>query len=140
MIAVIKIGGHQALVKAGEKLEVDKIDAKIGDRITFQTLLISDTDGNNFNIGNPFLKEKVSGKILEHKKGQKITVFKMKPRKRYHRTQGHRQDYTIIEITKISASASDKKETKKAIAKKTVKKAVVKKTAVASKKIAKKSK
>jgi len=120
MIAVVKIGGHQEIVSIGEKIEVDKLHAKVGETVTFETLLISEADGSGFKIGAPVLTETVEAKILEHGRGTKIKVFKMKPRKRYRRTQGHRQDYTLIEITKIAGKAT---APKKAAAKTTVKKA-----------------
>ncbi len=142
MIAVVKIGGHQEIVKVGEKLEVDKLNAKIGEKVVFETLLISEEDGSGFKIGAPLLTEKVEAKVLEHGRGDKITVFKMKPRKRYRRTQGHRQDYTLIEITKIAGTATssskktvkkdEKKEPTKKPVKKTVKKTVSEKTTAKS--------
>ncbi|MCF7830506.1 50S ribosomal protein L21 [Candidatus Gracilibacteria bacterium] len=143
MIAVAKIGGHQALVQIGDELEVDKLDTEVGKNITLDTLLISEEDGTNFQVGTPFLDVKVEAKILEHGRGRKVKVFKMKPRKRYRRTLGHRQDYTLIEITKIGASSAKpvkkevvvketkvvtKKEVTKVAPKKTTKKTVVKKT------------
>ncbi len=135
MIAVVKIGGHQEIVKVGERLEVDKLHAKVGEKVTFDTLLISEEDGTGFQIGAPILTEKVEAKVLEHGRGDKIRVFKMKPRKRYRRTQGHRQDYTLIEITKIAGKAATPKKTaekkveKKTATKTTAKKAPAKKPA-----------
>jgi len=102
MIAVAKIGGHQAIVSVGDVIEVDKVFAEVGETRTFETLLISAEDGTNFEIGKPFIDGKtVEAKIIEHGRSEKIRIYKMKPRKRYRRTQGHRQDYTAIEITKI---------------------------------------
>jgi len=101
MIAIVKIGGHQALVELGDTIEVDKIDTEAGKTVKFETLLISEKDGTGFQIGTPFLENiTVEAKIIEHGRGDKIRVFKMKPRKRYRRTLGHKQDYTLIEITK----------------------------------------
>lgn len=151
MIAVTKIGGHQAIVQVGEILEVDKIDAKVGASVHFETLLVSDTDGGHFQIGTPLLAGvTVEAKIIEHARTGKIRVFKMKPRKRYRRDHGHRQDYTVIEIIKIGEHATaapkkvlEKKKAAKPIEKKPVKKAPAKKTVakVAVKKpIAKKTK
>ncbi|MDH3324277.1 MAG: 50S ribosomal protein L21 [Candidatus Peregrinibacteria bacterium] len=141
MIAIAKIGGHQYLVKEGDKLEVDKLDLEVGKTISFEVLLVSDEDGNNCKIGTPLVEgTTVTAKIIEHGRGDKIRVYKMKPRKRYRRTLGHRQDYTAIEITKIgsgsakaakkptekketpAAAAKPKAATKKAPAKKTEKK------------------
>jgi large subunit ribosomal protein L21 len=121
MIAVAKIGGHQAIVKVGDKLEVDKLSAEVGKTVKFDTLLISGEDGKDFQLGTPVLEGlQVEAKIIEHGRGAKIRVFKMKPRKRYRRLRGHRQDFTTIEITAIGAA--------------TVKKAAPKKEAVAEKK------
>ena len=103
-IAVVKVGGHQAIVSQGEIIEVDKIDAKVGATVNLEALLISETDGTGFALGAPVLKETVTAKVIEHGRGQKIRVFKMKPRKRYRRTQGHRQDYTAIEISAIGGA------------------------------------
>ncbi len=158
MIAVAKIGGHQEIVQIGDQIETDKLDTEVGKTISFETLLISEEDGTNFKVGTPFLEEKVEAKILEHGRDKKIIVFKMKPRKRYRKTLGHRQDYTLIEITKIGANSAkpakkettvketkvvEKKEVKKVAPKKTVKKTVAKKPAVKKapvKKVAKKLK
>jgi len=102
MIAVAKIGGRQSIVQVGEILEVDKIAAAVGEKVEFETLLVADENGENCEIGAPFLENiKIEAKILEHGRGEKIRVFKMKPRKRYRRTKGHRQDFTKIEILKI---------------------------------------
>lgn len=132
MIAVAKIGGHQALVEAGDIIEVDLLkDTKEGDTVKFDTLLVSDADGKNFQIGAPILEGvNVEAKIIEHGRGKKIRVFKMKPRKRYRKTQGHRQDYTLIEITSVGGKAK-KAAAKKPAAKKeaTEKKALAKKAA-----------
>jgi len=109
MIAVAKIGGHQALVKVGEQIEVDKLEAEVGKTVSFDTLLISEEDGSGFEIGTPLIDgKKVEAKVLEQGRGDKIVVFKMKPRKRYRRTRGHRQHYTVIEITKIGGGAPKK--------------------------------
>ena len=129
MIAVAKIGGHQALVKVGEQIEVDKLEAEVGKTVSFDTLLISEEDGSGFEIGTPLIAgKKVEAKVLEQGRGDKIVVFKMKPRKRYRRTRGHRQYYTVIEITKIGGGAAKKaapkatEEKKEAPAKKAVEK------------------
>lgn len=106
MIAVAKIGGHQAIVQVGDKLEVDKLSTEAGKKVTFETLLVSEEDGKNFTIGTPFIDGvHVEAKVLEHSRGAKIRVFKMKPRKRYRRLHGHRQDYTVIEILSIGSAA-----------------------------------
>jgi large subunit ribosomal protein L21 len=111
MIAIAKIGGHQALVSVGDVLEVDKLDAEVGKKTTFPVLLISEKDGTHFQMGTPFIDgTSVGAKILQHGRGEKITVFKMKPRKRYRRTRGHRQDFTVIEIVSIGETKKSSKE------------------------------
>ena len=108
-------------------------DSKEGETVKFDTLLVSDADGKNFQIGTPILEgTNVEAKIIEHGRGKKIRVFKMKPRKRYRKTQGHRQDYTLIEITSIGAKA------KTAAKKPAVKKETTEKKAPAKKVAAKK--
>lgn len=103
MFAVIKTGGKQYKVEKGTVLEVEHLEGKEGDTIKIDTvLLINDKD--NTTIGTPTIKGAVvSAKIIEHKRGEKIRVFKMKAKKRYQKTQGHRQELTTIEITDIKA-------------------------------------
>ncbi len=129
MIAIVKIGGHQAIIESGEQIEVDKINMEVGKSIELETLLISSADGSDAQIGAPLLETKIKAKIIEHGKSKKIRVYKMNPRKRYRRTQGHRQDYTILEIGKIGAKTTTKKTAKKSTdtEKKTVKKSTKKK-------------
>ncbi len=128
MIAVAKIGGHQAIVKVGDTLEVDKLSVEAGKKIKFDTLLVSEEDGKNFQIGTPLLDGvKVEAKVIEHIRGAKVRVFKMKPRKRYRRLHGHRQDYTVITITSIGATTAAKPVVKKEATKPAAKKVVAKK-------------
>ena len=129
MIAVAKIGGRQGIVKQGDIISVDKIDQDVGKKISLETLLVSEEDGSSFQAGTPYINGiSVEAKIIAHGRKDKIRVFKMKPRKRYRRTLGHRQDFTTIEILKIQNSSetdtvkkiSEKKET--ATASETIKK------------------
>ncbi len=133
MIAVAKIGGHQAIVKVGEVLRVDKLDVEVGKVAKFETLLLADEDGKNCTIGAPIIEGKmVEAKVLEHGRAAKIKVYKMKPRKRYRRTIGHRQDYTEIEITSLGGvTAKAKPAAKKEVVK--AEKPAVKKTTPAKK-------
>jgi len=117
MIAVAKIGGHQEIVEVGEVLQVDKLHAELGETVEFDVLLLSEPDGTGFTIGTPTIAGKtVKAKVLAHGKGDKVLVYKMKKRKRYRRTQGHRQEFSEIEILEIagsktkSAKASDAKD------------------------------
>ncbi len=105
MIAVAKIGGHQEIVECGDLLRVDKLHAEVGETVEFEILLVSEPDGKGFKTGTPTIKGKtVKATIMAHGRGDKILIYKMKPRKRYRRTQGHRQDFTDIEITEVAGS------------------------------------
>ncbi len=109
MIAVIQLGGHQALVQKGDVFSIDKIDVEEGKKTSFPVLMVSETDGKNFQIGEPVLSGvTVEAKVLSQYKGEKIRVFKMKPRKRYRRTIGHRTQKTEIEILEIKGAAPKK--------------------------------
>lgn len=103
-IAVIKTGGKQYKVSEGKKLDVEKLAGKEGDKVTFdQVLMIADEDGKNVEIGKPFLsKNKVEAKIEKQFKDDKVMVIKFKNKVRYRRKKGHRQNKTLIQISKIS--------------------------------------
>lgn len=100
-IAVIKTGGKQYKVHEGKTLNVEKLDKKEGDKVKFDTLLVSSEDGEDLQLGNPSLGEKTEGKIMGEEKGKKITSTKYKNKTRYHKDIGHRQNYTKVEITSI---------------------------------------
>jgi len=101
MLAVIKTGGKQYIVKAGDKLKIEKLNKKEGEQIAFSEVLLLEKD-EKIQIGTPIISgAKVEAKILKHGKGDKIIVFKYKAKKRYSRKIGHRQPYTEIEITGI---------------------------------------
>ena len=100
MIAIIKTGGKQYLVQPGDKIKVEKIDNKEGEQISFSDVLLVEKD-KKVEIGTPLVKAEVSAKILSHGKGDKIIIYKYKPKKRESRKIGHRQPYTEIEITGI---------------------------------------
>ena len=101
MLAVIKTGGKQYIVKPGDKLKVEKLVEKEGSAISFSEVLLVEKS-KKLQVGTPQVKEaKVEAKILKHGKGDKVIVFKYKPKKRYSRKLGHRQPYTEIEITGI---------------------------------------
>ena len=100
-IAVIKTGGKQYKVKIGEVIKVEKLPAKEGAKVKFDTLLVATTDGKEISLGQPSLGEKVEGKVIEQSRDKKVTVIKFKNKIRYLRTKGHRQHFTKAEITKI---------------------------------------
>lgn len=103
MYAVIKTGGKQYRVEVGNKLKVDQLPAEAGsDLVIEQVLMVS--EGENVSVGKPFLESaKVNATVLSHGRHDKIRIFKMRRRKHYQKHQGHRQNYTEIQITGISA-------------------------------------
>lgn len=101
MIAIIKTGGKQYLVKSGDKIKVEKLDKKEGENFVFTEVLLAGDD-KKIEIGSPLLAgAKVQAKILRHGKRDKVIVFKYKSKKRYSRKIGHRQPFTEIEIIGI---------------------------------------
>lgn len=103
MFAVIKTGGKQYKVSEGQVLRVEKIDAEEGSSIELDQVLML-ADGDNVTIGAPVVAGgSVTATVRGHGRGKKIEVVKFKRRKDFRRTQGHRQAYTELEITGISA-------------------------------------
>ena len=99
MNAVIKVGGKQYYVTEGSEIFVEKIEANEGDNVEFNQVLMLDS-----KVGNPYLSGvTVQGEVLKNGKSKKIKIFKYKSKDRSNRvTQGHRQPYTKIKITKIN--------------------------------------
>ena len=97
MKAVIETGGKQYYVEEGTILYIEKLDVDSGSQIKFdKVLMVNDT------LGYPYLSNvEVTGEVLKHGKSKKIKVFKYNPKKNYHKTQGHRQPYTKVEIKSI---------------------------------------
>jgi large subunit ribosomal protein L21 len=103
MYAVIKTGGKQYRVSAGEKLKVESLPAEVGAEVTLDQVLMV-ADGDNVKVGSPTLAgARVKATVLGHGRGDKIKIFKMRRRKHYRKTLGHRQNYTEIQISGISA-------------------------------------
>jgi large subunit ribosomal protein L21 len=101
MHAVIRTGGKQYRVAKGDVLRVEKLDAEPGTTIDLEDVLLL-ADGENTVIGTPVLEGKaVSADVQTHGRADKIEVIKFKRRKKYRRTQGHRQHYTQIRINSI---------------------------------------
>ena len=101
MYAVVKTGGKQYKVSVGEKLKVEQIPAELDSQIELEVLMIA--DGENIKVGSPVLAgSKVVAKIIAHGRGEKIRIFKMRRRKHYQKRQGHRQNFTQIEIVSIA--------------------------------------
>jgi len=105
MLAVIKTGGKQYLVKKGDKIEIGKIEGKEGDEIEFTDILLLEKN-KKIEIGKPKVeKAKVVGKILKQGRGKKVIIFKYKSKKRYKKKTGHRQPFTEVEIKNILLSS-----------------------------------
>ena len=104
MYAIIATGGKQYLVEKGQKLKVETLAGEEGSSITLDNvLLVTDGKKASTKIGTPYVDGAiVEAKVLSHGRGKKIRVYKKKPKKRYQRTIGHRQNYTELEITKIA--------------------------------------
>ncbi len=100
MYAIAEISGKQYKVEVGQAVVVDKLDAEVGEELTFPVLM--SVDGKTIKTGNPTVKNvTVKAKVLEHIKSKKITVFKYKPKKNERKKQGHRQPYSKLEILSI---------------------------------------
>ena len=105
MYAVIESGGKQYRVGLGDKLKVEKLAIDAGKTMNFERVLMVANDGD-VKVGAPTVDTAVTAKVLSHGRGEKIRVFKMKRRKNYRRTQGHRQDYTELEIVGIGDASA----------------------------------
>lgn len=103
MYAIIKTGGKQYRVSEGETLQVEKLDAEVGAEVVFEDVLTVVNDAD-VKIGQPVVEgAKVTAKVVEQGKGEKILVFKYKAKSNYRKRQGHRQPFTKVEISKIEA-------------------------------------
>lgn len=104
MLAVIKKGGKQYLVRPGEKIKMEKVNKKIGEEIVFSEVLLLAKD-KKVEIGKPLVEgARVIGKVISRGKGEKKIVFKYKRKTRYKVKKGHRQPFTLVEITEIKNS------------------------------------
>lgn len=103
MYAVIKTGGKQYRVTEGDTLKVEKLTAEVGDNIELNDILMV-ADGDDIKIGAPTVEGgKVTATVKAHGRGDKVMIVKFRRRKHSKKTQGHRQDYTELQITGISA-------------------------------------
>ena len=101
MYAIIESGGKQRRVSPGALVTLEKIDGEAGSQVELSRVLLV-ADGDQLKVGNPYLQgASVMTEIVRQGRGPKITVFKFKRRKRYRRTQGHRQAQTTVRITEI---------------------------------------
>ena len=103
MYAVMETGGKQYRVTAGDTLEIERLPEDPGQTHTFDRVLLVNNDGQ-FSVGAPTVPAaRVVADVVEHKRGEKLIVFKFKRRKGYHKKQGHRQELTVVKIKEITA-------------------------------------
>lgn len=101
MYAIIETGGKQYTVEAGDKLRVEKLDAKEGDVVTFDKVVF--VSGDEPRVGTPYVEgAKVEAKVLAQAKAKKVIVYKYKSKKNERKKNGHRQPYTLVEISGIN--------------------------------------
>ena len=101
--AIFKTGGKQYKVQAGDKIDIEKIDVEIGGEASFAEVLLIG-DGASTKIGDPVIEgASVVAKVIDQHRAKKVTAFKFKRRKGHHKTRGHRQLLTRLEIQSISA-------------------------------------
>ena len=113
MNAIVEISGKQFKVEKDTKLFVNRLDAKEGDKVTFDNVLLLD-NGSKVVVGKPTVKDAtVEAKVLKHLKDDKVIVFKKKRRKGYKVKNGHRQALTEIIVEKVSEKVVKAKPTKK---------------------------
>lgn len=102
MYAIIKTGGKQLRVEEGQVIFVEKLDAAEGDVVVFDEVLL--IGGEESKVGSPLVNgATVTAKVEKQGKAKKIIVYKYKPKKNYHKKQGHRQPYTRLVVEKINA-------------------------------------
>ncbi len=112
MYAVIETGGKQYRVQEGDIITIEKLNAAVGDVVTFDKVLVLG-EGKDIKVGAPYVGTAVTGTVVENGKGQKVIIFKYKAKKDYRKKQGHRQPYTMVKIESLSGAAP-KKEAPKA--------------------------
>jgi large subunit ribosomal protein L21 len=101
MYAIIKTGGKQYRVKAGEQVRVEALAAEVGSTVSLEEVLLVGT-GDGVKVGAPLISgAKVKATVVSHGRGEKLKIFKLRRRKHYQKTQGHRQGYTELRIDDI---------------------------------------
>ncbi len=104
MYAIVEIAGQQFLVEKKDEIFVHRLEGEAGSNVEFEKVLLLDDKGT-INIGKPHVEgSKVTGKIIDHARGDKVIVFKKKRRKGFQKETGHRQDFTKVLIENISVN------------------------------------
>jgi len=103
MYAIFQNGGHQHKAVPGEVIVLQKLDAEVGEKVTFGEVLLVSDDGPT-EVGSPHVADaQVMGTVVQQGRGRKIRVFKYKPKRNYKRQYGHRQSFTAVRIDEIIA-------------------------------------
>ena len=103
MYAIIRAGGKQYRVEQGDVLRLERLEGKVGSKVTLDDVLL--VGGDDLKVGSPKVAgASVEGTVVEQDRGPKIRVFKYKKRKHYRRTRGHRQHVTAVRIDAVRAS------------------------------------
>ena len=106
MYAVLETGSKQYRVSAGDRLEIERLAVEAGQPVTFERVLMVNQDGK-ITVGSPTVADTaVLADVVEHIRGEKKIAFKMKRRKGYHKTIGHRQELTVVKIKEIKTGAA----------------------------------
>ena len=106
MYAIVETGGKQYRVTEGDQISIEKLNVAAGEQVKFDKVLVLG-EGKDAKVGAPYVDAAaVYGEVLESGKGKKVVIFKYKAKKDYRRKQGHRQPYTLVEITGISADGT----------------------------------
>jgi len=109
MYAIIETGGKQYRVKNGDRISVEKLNVADGEKVVFDKVLVAG-EGNDVKVGTPYIDGcVVEGNVIETGKGKKVIIFKYKAKKDYRKKQGHRQPYTLVEITSIDGNTEVEK-------------------------------
>ena len=114
--AIVEASGKQFWIQSNRYYDLDRLHAEVDDVLTIEKVLLLN-DGKDLKIGKPYVKDaKVEIKVLEHRRGPKIIVYKMRPKKKTRRKNGHRQELTRVLVQSISVGSKTKKskETKDA--------------------------
>jgi large subunit ribosomal protein L21 len=115
MYAIVEIAGQQFKVEKNDEIYVHRLEGEPGTKIEFKEVLLVDHEGK-INVGQPHVDgSKITGKILEHVRGDKVIIFKKKRRKGFQKQTGHRQDFSkiLIENITVKGAAAKEKKTKK---------------------------
>ena len=104
MYAIIETGGKQYRVQEGDVITIEKLNTAVGDAVCFDHVLVLG-EGEDIQIGTPYVGTAVEGKVVEEGKGKKVIIFKYKSKKDYRKKQGHRQPFTKVEITGLGVDS-----------------------------------